>query len=342
MPRRIRALLSMLSDEVQRFAADSDRIAGHTNLLALNATIVAARSGEAGRGFSVVAQEVKALAGQARTSSAAFRAGVLDRLALGERFADEMLSEIEGARLVELAETILQQVTRTLAGRAVHLAMLSSDPAIIAGAMEATLDACAAGEARLLALSAASHEYVNAFVVSATGRLIMSANAPASIRGHDFSSAPQFVRGMGSKCDEDWFTDAVWQNPFSGHRAVLVFVKAIRDHRGGRPRGVLYLEFDWEQLMREVLDRNVQGMRISIVEPDGRLVGSSWSGTFGQHMAIPQGAEGLERHAASVIAHAVAKPFRGFSGIGIHCLIEQPMPSEEEIATAIGGQRKAA
>ena len=79
--------LAASSSEIEKFITQTKAIAKRTHMLALNASIEAARAGEEGRGFSVVAEEVRKLASQAAQAAT-----------MTSDTVQEVLSRVQGAR----------------------------------------------------------------------------------------------------------------------------------------------------------------------------------------------------------------------------------------------------
>nr|WP_194841680.1 methyl-accepting chemotaxis protein [Sporosarcina obsidiansis] len=83
--------LSERSVEIQSIVGVIENIAAQTNLLALNASIEAARAGEYGKGFSVVAQEVRNLAESTSNSTK-------DIQSLTNSLKDEILQALDATK----------------------------------------------------------------------------------------------------------------------------------------------------------------------------------------------------------------------------------------------------
>ena len=133
------------SRSISRIVSAINDIAEQTNLLSLNASIEAARAGDAGRGFSVVAEEIRKLADQCLTSSSQI-SSIVDEIVskTGDvvniaRQAEEAVTSQSG--VVEETTDSFRQIDQLVAQLIEALGTISSNVEEMNGARNETLSA---------------------------------------------------------------------------------------------------------------------------------------------------------------------------------------------------------
>jgi methyl-accepting chemotaxis protein len=132
--------LQVRSEEIQTITHIIDGVAEQTNLLALNAAIEAARAGEHGRGFAVVADEVRQLA--SKTTEATREIG--EKLAsIHQGVNDSVQTMQQLVAVVENVVTDTEQVGSVLQGINGYSEESAGEIGLIASAVQGHVDAIA-------------------------------------------------------------------------------------------------------------------------------------------------------------------------------------------------------
>jgi methyl-accepting chemotaxis protein len=160
------AELEKLSDEIGKIVHAVARIADQTNLLALNAAIEAARAGEHGKGFAVVADEVRNLAELSEKSA---------------RGIQEVVNEIQGQVKIVAAST--EAAGRKAAEEVEKAKVITRDLELVAVEMTSVQKGCEVIATNALQATGGARDYLAAAEQIASAAEEASSACEESLRG---------------------------------------------------------------------------------------------------------------------------------------------------------------
>ena len=271
MPRRMKLIMKSIETDVRGFAKTSEDIAGQTRMLALNATIEAARAGEAGRGFSVVASEVKNLSHEAQANSEKFRSEMVARIEQGLTVTTTLVDDLEGHRLVDMSQTLVQLIVRNLFERTADVRWWATDEAFWRCLETPDGQRIARATERLGVINRFYTVYLNLVLTDRAGKVIACSEPGRFPRvvGADVSSKHWFREAMATADGDGYTVDDIHVDPLHDNEPVAVYATAVREggELNGAPLGVLGVMFAWREQAR------------SIVQDEPNLSHTEWART---------------------------------------------------------------
>lgn len=346
-PRSMSMLMERISLDVGTFAEANKKVVSQTKLLSLNASIEAARAGDAGRGFAVVAQEVQKLADAANKTATRFQEEVQKRINRSQAMAQDLVGQMEGTRLQDVAQTLVQLIVRNLYERTADVRWWATDTSLWDALQDPTPAKLAFASERLGAINKFYSVYLNLVMTDINGRVVATANTKYALHGKDYSGQTWFNMASATRSGDEYVVDQVQNCPNHDGRRVLTYAAGVRagGQTNGKLLGVLGVYFDWQAQGNGIVcdeppftPEDKARSRVLLLDNQHRILASSdgqgLDTTF--HLAHQGAVKGSYYANDHLVAYAKTLGYQEYDGLGWWAVVVQRVPDEGELRNVLG------
>ncbi|RWX81727.1 chemotaxis protein [Neorhizobium lilium] len=349
-PRSMRVITEGIGQDLEHFSADNTHVVKQIKLLAINALIEAARAGETGKGFAVVANEVQRLAQVATEIASKFESNVLSRIGLTRAMADSLVSQMEGVRLTDLAQTLVQLIVRNLFERTADVRWWATDTALWQALEEPDAARRTFASERLGVINRFYTVYLDLVMTDLTGTVIASANPKFQRKmiGTSLAAEPWVAAARRTASGDDYIVDEVKPSPPHDNQNVLVYATGIREggKQDGKLLGMLGVYFDWQNQGQAIVDKEANlpphvadKTTVMLLDGKSRVIATTNPALLFTHFALAsqngQASGSYYDNQGHIVAYARTLGYEDYDGLGWHGVVVQTMDSDDEIRTAL-------
>ncbi len=295
-PEQIAELTMQLASLLEGAVDDIALMNREAEVLSLNARIEAARAGNLGAAFGVVAHAMSQLSSRTAHSAKELSRGSTKLIGDLRRMNERLTTETLGVRLSDLALGNVDLVDRNLYERSCDVRWWATDDSLVSALSDPTPQRLEHASRRLGVILNAYTVYFDLVLCDLQGRVVANGRPKTyGSQGSDQSQAEWFRAALATTSGDEFGFESVHRSPLVQQRA-LVYSCAVRaggDARG-KPLGVLGIVFNWDGLGQVILDRiplsaeEKCGAVACFTDADGRVLADSPAGALGSQFELPE------------------------------------------------------
>ena len=336
MQDRIIALALELTRITKAKIADLDQIMMRTQILSMNARLEAARAGDAGKSFAIVAQEMGSVSREVTALSSSLNAAITENASRIRNAGQEMSVGFRGSRYADLSRNAVEIMDRNLYERSCDVRWWATDSAVVDVVEQPGPEQVGHATARLATILRSYTVYLDLWIADASGRVIANGRPERyrGVVGSDASQEEWFRRGMATTDGDSFAVCDVELSPRLGGAQVATYSTAVRSGGAthGKPVGVLGIFFDWQPQAQAIVDgislseEERSSSKVMLLDSRFRVIASTEPGGFGKTFPLkPTDSWGHYVENDRIVAYGLTPGYETYRGLGWFGCIESAL-----------------